>query len=296
MKTISQVAQLTGVSVRTLQYYDEIDLLKPAAVTDAGYRMYDEAALERLQQILFFRELDFRLKEIKEIMENPEYDKQEVFRKQKKMIRAKRDRLTRLLKLLDKLEKGEDCMSFDAFDLTEYFELMENFKQQNEEEVIRVWGSVENYERLINKVKADEQRVGELAVKYYGSTENYTRVIEEGLNKIPDIINDAWTQKTNSLYRKLTGDLTRDARSEEVQAIVRELMEHTQGRVNKQGWKKLVESGFYTGHGIKEENDALYGAGASEFMEAAMKEYFSHISPEELADEAGGPEERKTEK
>ena len=53
MKTISQVAQLTGVSVRTLQYYDEIDLLKPAAVTDAGYRMYDEAALERLQQILF---------------------------------------------------------------------------------------------------------------------------------------------------------------------------------------------------------------------------------------------------
>lgn len=127
MKTISQVAQLTGVSVRTLQYYDEIDLLKPAAVTDAGYRMYDEAALERLQQILFFRELDFRLKEIKEIMENPEYDKQEVFRKQKKMIRAKRDRL---LKLLDKLEKGENCMSFDAFDLTEYFELMENFKMK----------------------------------------------------------------------------------------------------------------------------------------------------------------------
>ena len=71
-------------------------------------------------------------------------------------------------------------MSFDAFDLTEYFELMENFKQQNEEEVIRVWGSVENYERLINKVKADEQRVGELAVKYYGSTENYTRGFNPG--------------------------------------------------------------------------------------------------------------------
>ena len=67
MKTISQVAQLTGVSVRTLQYYDEIDLLKPAAVTDAGYRMYDEAALERLQQILFFRELDFRLRKSKKL-------------------------------------------------------------------------------------------------------------------------------------------------------------------------------------------------------------------------------------
>lgn len=71
MMTVKQVANLTGVSVRTLQFYDEIGLLKPAGLTEAGYRLYDENTLETLQQILFFKELDFTLKEVKTIMENP---------------------------------------------------------------------------------------------------------------------------------------------------------------------------------------------------------------------------------
>ena len=70
MKTISQVAKLTGVSIRTLQYYDEIGLLKPSELTPAGYRLYDEHALQTLQQILFFRELDFPLKDIIKIEQN----------------------------------------------------------------------------------------------------------------------------------------------------------------------------------------------------------------------------------
>ena len=68
MKTISQVAGLTGISTRTLQYYDEIGLLKPSETTAKGYRLYGDEVLERLQQILFFKELDFKLKEIKEIL------------------------------------------------------------------------------------------------------------------------------------------------------------------------------------------------------------------------------------
>ena len=73
MKTVRQVSALTGVSVRTLHYYDSIGLLKPTAVTPAGYRLYDEAALERLQQILLFRELEFPLREIGEILDSPQY-------------------------------------------------------------------------------------------------------------------------------------------------------------------------------------------------------------------------------
>ena len=65
MRTISQIAKLTGVSIRTLQYYDEIGLLKPSEVTSSGYRLYNNDALERLQQILFFKEMDFKLMEIK---------------------------------------------------------------------------------------------------------------------------------------------------------------------------------------------------------------------------------------
>lgn len=87
MMTVKQVSVLTGVSVRTLQFYDEIGLLKPTQMTESGYRLYDESALEVLQQILFFKELDFTLKEIKVIMENPQFDKKAAFEKQKELIR-----------------------------------------------------------------------------------------------------------------------------------------------------------------------------------------------------------------
>lgn len=83
MRTISQVAKLTGVSIRTLKYYDEIGVLKPSKLTPAGYRLYDEHALQNLQQILFFRELDFPLKDIIEIMQKPDFDKIAAFKKQK---------------------------------------------------------------------------------------------------------------------------------------------------------------------------------------------------------------------
>ena len=74
MMTVKQVSELTGVSVRTLQYYDRIGLLPPAEYTEAGYRLYDDSALERLQQVLLFRELEFPLKEIKSILESPAFD------------------------------------------------------------------------------------------------------------------------------------------------------------------------------------------------------------------------------
>ena len=75
MRTVKQVSDLTGVSVRMLHYYDQIGLLKPSAITKAGYRLYDDEAIVILQQILFFKELDIPLKEIKEIMINPNFDK-----------------------------------------------------------------------------------------------------------------------------------------------------------------------------------------------------------------------------
>ena len=113
MKTISQVAGLTGISTRTLQYYDEIGLLKPSETTAKGYRLYGDEALERLQQILFFKELDFKLNEIKEILRTPDFDKLSAYRNQKKLLTLKRDRLDKLIALLEKLERGEPCMSFE---------------------------------------------------------------------------------------------------------------------------------------------------------------------------------------
>lgn len=143
MRTVKQVSVLTGVSVRTLQFYDEIGLFKPTQVTDTGYRLYDDASLEILQQILFFKELDFTLKEIKIIMDNPQFDKVEAFKKQKALIQMKRDRLNGLLSLLEELEKGEKIMSFTEFDMSNYFQALDEFKKTHIDEIVKRFGGID---------------------------------------------------------------------------------------------------------------------------------------------------------
>ena len=88
MRTISQVAKLTGLSVRTLQYYDDIGLLKPSERTASGYRLYGEADLQRLQQIMFFKELDFKLRDIGQLLDQPDFDRIEAFKGKKRCWRS----------------------------------------------------------------------------------------------------------------------------------------------------------------------------------------------------------------
>ncbi|WP_333527769.1 DUF2268 domain-containing putative Zn-dependent protease [Faecalibacterium prausnitzii] len=138
---VSDVAKLTGVTVRTLHYYDEIGLLPPSEVTSSGYRVYNDADLEVLQQILFFRELDFSLEEIRGIMQNPAYEKETALQNQKALLVQKRDRLDRLIALVDKTLKGECDMSFKQFDTTK----IEEAKQQYAAEVKQRWGNTVAY-------------------------------------------------------------------------------------------------------------------------------------------------------
>ena len=93
MKTVREVAKITGVSVRTLHHYDAIGLLHPSRVTDAGYRLYDDTALARLQTILLFRQLQFPLKEIKEILDAPEFDPMDALEAQIELLRLQRQHL-----------------------------------------------------------------------------------------------------------------------------------------------------------------------------------------------------------
>ncbi len=137
---IKEFAELTGVSVRTLHYYDEIDLLKPSYVDKQnGYRFYDENSLERMQEILFYRELDFSLKSIAEILASPNYDKQKALAEQKRLLTLKKARLERLIAALEQAEKGEITMS--AFDNSEY----ENARQKYEDEAKQRWGDTDAY-------------------------------------------------------------------------------------------------------------------------------------------------------
>ena len=137
---IKEFAELTGVSVRTLHYYDEIGLLKPCFVDKQnGYRFYDETSLERMQEILFYRELDFPLKSIAEILASPNYDKQKALAEQKRLLTLKKDRLERLIAALEQAEKGEITMS--AFDNSEY----ETARHQYEDEAKHRWGNTDEY-------------------------------------------------------------------------------------------------------------------------------------------------------
>jgi DNA-binding transcriptional MerR regulator len=95
--TIKKIANLSGVSARTLRFYDEIDLLKPARVNSSGYRIYGQQEVNRLQQILFYRELDMKLEEIKEILDNPDFNVEQALMEHQEKLLAKRREIDRLL-------------------------------------------------------------------------------------------------------------------------------------------------------------------------------------------------------
>ena len=238
MKSISQVAKLTGVSIRTLQYYDEIGLLKPSELTAAGYRMYDDGALQTLQQILFFKELGFSLKEIKEILEKPDFDRIAAFKKQKELFLLKRARLDRLIQLLERLEKGEQCMSFKEFDLSDYINALEDFKSNQTETVIQHWGSIENFDMFIQKIRDDEEHVAKLAIQQFGSIEKYTEEMKHNLEHFSEIMDEWYSQVPEEMLKedkflKLASRKGEDVASEPVQSIVEEIIASIQTTTSK---------------------------------------------------------------
>lgn len=141
---IKEFAQFTGVSVRTLHYYDEIGLLKPACIDRvSGYRHYDEGSLLRMQEILFYRELDFSLKSIYEILSNPNYNKKLALLEQKKLLILKKERLDRLVSAIDDATKGVNVMK--AFDNSEF----EKYKAEAKEK----WGKTDAWKEHSDKTK-----------------------------------------------------------------------------------------------------------------------------------------------
>ena len=120
MKTVKEVSLFTGVSVRTLHHYDAIGLLKPTRVTEAGYRLYDDTALRRLQTILLFRQLQFPLKEIRDILDSPDFDPMEALTQQIHLLELQRKHLDNLISHARKIQTtGVFSMDFSTFDTTE---------------------------------------------------------------------------------------------------------------------------------------------------------------------------------
>ena len=283
MKSISQVAKLTDVSIRTLQYYDEIGLLKPSELTAAGYRMYDDNALQTLQQILFFKELGFPLKEIKEILEKPDFDRIAAFKKQKELFLLKRDRLDRLIQLLERLEKGEQCMSFKEFNLSDYINTLEDFKSNQTETVIQHWGSIENFDMFIQKIKDDENHVAKLAIQQFGSIEKYTEEMKHNLEHFSEIMDEWYSQAPEEMLKedkflKLASHKGEDVASEPVQSIVEEIISSIQTTTSKllvgsaeNYCRMMIDT--YSNDYLSKVFDTKHGAGSSEYIVKAFRYY-----------------------
>lgn len=146
MMTVNEVSKLAGVSIRTLQYYDRIGLLHPTEYTDSGYRLYDDTALEKLQQILLFRELEFPLKKIKEIISAPNFDRNKALEQQITMLQLKKEHLEHLITFARGIQLiGAKTMDFSAFDTSKLDEYAEQAKKQ--------WGTMDAYQEFENKSK-----------------------------------------------------------------------------------------------------------------------------------------------
>ena len=193
MMTVNEVSKLTGVSIRTLQYYDKIGLLHPANYTEAGYRLYDNTALETLQQILLFRELEFPLKDIKEIISSPDFDRSKALEQQIELLKLKKEHIENLIDLALGIKAiGVKPLKFDAFDTRKIDEYAAQAKA--------AWGTTPAYkeyeEKSKSRTKEDNLKIHQGMIDIFGefgqirNTDPASEEAQEMVKKLQDYITE----------------------------------------------------------------------------------------------------------
>lgn len=239
MRTVKEVSRLTGVSIRTLHYYDYIGLLKPSKMTEAGYRLYDDTALERLQMILLFRELNFSLKEIKNIIDCPDFDRKEVLDRQIRFLELQREHIDDLITLARGIQiTGVNYMDFSAFDTRKIDEYAAQAKA--------MWGKTEAYKEF-----------------------------EQKTAKLTDTEKNESSVRLMKLFEKIGGFRDLSPASEDAQMLVEELKNFI--TENFYNCTPQILSGLgkmYAGGGSMTENiDIAGGKGTAEFISKAIEIY-----------------------
>ena len=281
MKTVSEISKQTGVSVRTLHYYDEIGLLKPTDKSEAGYRLYDDKALETLQQILFFREFDIPLKEIKAVMENPSLDTKQILQMQRKMLVAKKERMERLIASIDDILKGDNKMDFVVFNKTEIEEMFQTTFDHMPENMrnlaVKEFGSVDKWKQHYMEAVSSEkmQRGYAKVVEWYGGKENFLSVAN---NPVSKEVAESYNKRLEAVLQKLASKKGCDADSFEVKEIVGEygfiMKQFSQIKIEK--GLMLAQAQYYRNEKARRITDEKYGAGASDFFAQAIEAFYSN--------------------
>ena len=208
MRTVNEVSKLTGISVRTLHYYDQIGLLAPTEVTEAGYRLYDDDALEKLQQIMLYRELEFPLKDIKAIMESSDFDRNRALEQQIEMLTLKKDHLENLIQFARGIKVlGVKYMDFTVFDTKKLDEYAEEAKKK--------WGATDAYKEYEEKTKGmsrnQQNQMGaalmELFVEFGDMVKRGAKpaddAVQAQVKKLQDYITDSFYTCTNEILAGL---------------------------------------------------------------------------------------------
>ncbi|MBP3489767.1 MAG: MerR family transcriptional regulator [Roseburia sp.] len=280
MRTVKEVAELTGISVRTLHYYDEIGLFRPTKISEAGYRLYDDKALERLQQILFFREFDMPLKDISAIMENPAFDRNQILCSQRKMLEAKKAHLERLISSIDDILKGENKMDFTVFDKEDiasmYDALVQNMPKEQREKLAGQYGGMEGYEKHFKENAESEQAQKNYAklVEWYGTKE---AVLDAAANPATPQIYAAYQNRLSAVMRKLSEKQGEDVHSFAVKEIIGEY-----DFVSKQLYQMkditalMLEMAqeYRSNEKMQEAQDAVYGTGFTVYLADALEAFY----------------------
>lgn len=279
MRTVKEISDLTGISVRTLHYYDEIGLLKPTDKSEAGYRLYDDKALETLRQILFFREFDISLKDIKTVMDSPALDRDKILQMQRKMLISKKERIERLLASIDDILKGGNKMDFEVFNKSELEELcqasIDHMTDLMQECIIKEFGGIEQWKQhyIERASKEDMQKGYQKVIEWYGGKESYLKAVTNPPS--PEAAKECERQ-VEELLEKLIAKRDYPPDSLCVKELIREyallLKEFT--HVKDAEGVMLSTASSYRDERFRSSLDQRYGKGASEFFAQAIEAYY----------------------
>ena len=279
MRTVKEISDLTGISVRTLHYYDEIGLLKPTEKSDAGYRLYDDKALETLQQILFFREFDISLKEIKAVLDNPALDRNQILQVQRKMLVTKKERMERLIASIDDILKGENKMDFTIFTKTEVEEMFQTMLEHMPENMrniaIKEFGSIEQWKKHYMEVVSSEEMQKGYAkvVEWYGGKYKFLSVARTPVSKE---VAESYNKRIEAILQKLIAKQNCDIDSFEVKELVGEygFVMKQLAQIKEEKGFMMAQAQYYRNEQIKPMIDEKYGEGASDFFAQAIENYY----------------------
>ena len=207
MMIVNEVSRLTGVSIRTLQYYDKIGLLPPADYTEVGYRLYDDGTLQKLQIILLFRELEFPLNDIRRIIESPVFDREKALEQQIHILELKKEHIENLIDLARGVKKSgvKDMTDFTAFDTAKIDDYIAKAREY--------WGDTAAFKEFEEKNadRTSEENAGintelmKIFTQFGGmkDMDPASPKVQKQVKKLQDYITDKFYKCTNTILSSL---------------------------------------------------------------------------------------------